>query len=174
MRHVVLVGALAAAVALVGCGSGESTVGRTTEVSRCATDGPEPCDPTPTTAPPAPTCGVVTADLVTSAVGEPATYLGRDASGCGYSAGRWTLAVAAVPYDPASQGQGALSDHLDNDRSGLWQVRGAVVADGLLYSYWLRNGTTGADTYPPASGPEQRPLTSEAAAALEEAITTAG
>jgi hypothetical protein len=177
---------VAAAACLVGCGPGESaSTGVGSVPVPCSVAGSVPCGQPSSTAAPLPVCGVVTADLVTAALGETATFLGTDASGCGFSAGQWSLGVNAVAYDPGTQGAavtgptlaGAAAPHsafLNNDRSGLWQVRGSLVADEVLYSFFLRNNATGSDTYPGFDGPEQRPPTAAAAVALVNAIARAG
>jgi hypothetical protein len=177
---------VAATTCLVGCGSDEVVSNGAGPVTGpCPTDGSVPCEQAPATTAAPPLCGVVSADLVTSALGETATFLGTDASGCGFSAGQWSLGVDAVVYDPGTQGAsvtgptlaGATAPHsayLTNDRSGLWQVHGSLVVHDVLYTFLLRNGATGSDTYPGFDGPEQRPATAAAAATLVDAIARAG
>ena len=187
MRHWRLVAVIVAASScLAGCNSNDTASTGAVPVSEpCSADGSVPCEQAPTTTAPLPPCGVVTADLVTSALGEIATFLGTDASGCGFSAGQWSIGMNAVAYDPGTQGTAATdptlpgataphSAYLNNDRSGLWQVHGSLVVHDVVYAFLLRNTATGSDTYPGFDGPEQRPITAGAAAALIDAIARAG
>jgi hypothetical protein len=165
---------LAVSVMLGACGSEATPSSASTpDTQVCATEGGVACQVGPPLTDPVRGCGAVTADLVTSALDTPATFIGQDASGCGFTAGRWSLGVSAEQYDPATQ-SGATQRFVNNDRSGLWQVHGGVVVDGVLYTYWLRNSATGADTYPGFEGPKQEPLTAAAAASFEDAIIRAG
>jgi hypothetical protein len=174
-RHITAVIAFTAAL-LASCGSGDAGS------AEPATTSTEQAPTTSTTVPP---CGAVTAELVTSALGEPATLLGTDSTGCGFSAGQWTVGLRADPYDPATQERAVTgpmldgtsvphSAYLNNDRSGFWKVDGALVVGDLLYTFNLRNNATGADTYPGFDGPDQRPITAGAAAALIDAIARSG
>jgi hypothetical protein len=173
-RRVLTVIAMTAAL-LAGCGTeaAESTgPGSTTEQA-------------PTTSTTVPLCGAATADLVASALGEPATFLGTDESGCGFTAGQWSLGVRAEHHDPAPQERAVNGPTLDgvsvphsawlnNDRSGQWKVNATLVVDDVLYALFLQNHASGSDTYPPSDGPEQRPVTAAAAAALINALAQPG
>jgi hypothetical protein len=160
---------------LAGCGSDDAESGGPGTTTEQA----------PTTSTAWSLCGAVTADLVGSALGEPATFLGTDQSGCGFTAGQWSLGVRADHHDPASQERAANGPMLDGvtvphaawlngDRSGLWKVDASLVVGDVTYTLFLRNAAQGADTYPASDGPAQRPRTAAAAAALINAIARAG
>jgi hypothetical protein len=165
---------LALCAVLGACGSGAAPSSASTpDTPSCPAEGGVGCEVGSPMADPVRGCGAVTADLVTSALDTPAHLIGQDDSGCGFTAGRWSLGVRAEPYDPTTQ-SGATQRFVNNDRSGLWQAHGGVLVDGVLYTYWLRNSATGADTYPGFEGPKQESVTAAAAASLEDAINRAG
>lgn len=152
------------------------TAGTAKGVWSCSPGGSTPCDRD--------SCGVVTEDLATEVLGQPARFLGADANGCGFETRTWTLSVLAMPYDPEIQGReftgrtllGVTAPHsafTTNDRSGQWFVKAAIVANDLFYVVTLRNLERGIDTYPPTDGPETRPVTERTATDLLNTITIA-
>ena len=187
------VGWLAIAVLLGAATLGCSSGGATSNAEASTTTAPveitvTTVDPelgvTPDLGPPA-SCGDMDAEFVTRTLGEEARFLGVDASGCGFTAGLWTLGVRVEPHDPATNGELRTSPSLNgttvpnqtfltNDRSGFWFANSALIANGRLYTFQLRNTARGADTYPPTDGEPQRPVTESAALRLIDGIAATG
>jgi len=130
---------------------------------------------------PTASCGAVDAKVVTQALDADAKFLGVDPSGCGFTAGLWTLGVRVDPYDPKATGELKTSPSLNgtsvpnqtfltNDRSGRWYVRSTFIVNDQLYTFQLVNTASGSDTYPPIDGEPQRPVTESAALRLIDGI----
>ncbi len=134
----------------------------------------------PDLGPPA-SCGDVDADLVSRALDTKATFLGVDPSGCGFTAGQWTLGVRVDPYDPAATGDLKTSPSIDgakvpnqtivtNDRSGGWWARSTLIVKDRLYTFQLVDSASGSDTYPATNGEPQRQVTESATTRLIDEI----
>ncbi|CAB4322854.1 MAG: hypothetical protein F2520_02930 [Actinobacteria bacterium] len=134
----------------------------------------------PDLGPPA-SCGDVDADFVTRVLGAEARLLGVDASGCGFTAGQWTLGVRVEPYDPATNGELKTSPSLSgtsvpnqtfvtNDRSGYWFANSVFVVHDQIVTFRLVNLARGSDAYPPTEGEPQQPVTESAARRMIDRI----
>jgi hypothetical protein len=147
---------LAAAVLLTACGTGTADDGSApTTSTTAASDAP---------------CGALTVEAVSAALGRPASLVGTEEGACAFEAGTWALSVQLE----AGASELPPSVSVTNDRSGYWLANGSVVAGGVLHVFTLRNQATGSDTYPPAAGPAQRPVTEAAAGAVVQAIEERG
>lgn len=170
-----------AGVLIASCGSSSAdreASPATSDAGSTAVSDAASTNVTTTTLPGGP-CGVVDADLVTQVLGQPATLVSTELNQCGFDAGTWRLQVSAGTYEPedgfatSPTGPGVsvpLSVLVLNDRGGGWTARGGFSIDGVSYSIFLINGARGSDTYPPADGPAQKPITAEAGTALLNAI----
>lgn len=154
------------------------TEGSATEVTATTVD-PD-LRVSPDLGPPA-SCGDVDADLVSRALDTKATFLGVDPSGCGFTAGQWTLGVRVDPYDPAATGDLKTSPSIDgakvpnqtivtNDRSGGWWARSTLIVKDRLYTFQLVDSASGSDTYPATNGEPQRQVTESATTRLIDEI----
>lgn len=180
--------AIAIGLTLSGCtggaatGSGDSTSTADDGPVACGAANAPPCVPIPSTRALDSPCGDITAEMVSSALGRPATLVssGWSPSGCLFSAGPFQFGFETAAYDPYVTGvtlAGASppsNSFLTNDRSGSWYVMGQLTAHDVTYTYRLTNNGRGSDTYPPIDGPEQRPITRAAADALVTAISGSG
>jgi len=138
----------------------------------------------PDLGPPA-SCGDVDAEFVTRVLGTDARLLGVDASGCGFTAGQWTLGVRVEPYDLATHGELKTSPSLSgtsvpnqtfvtNDRSGYWFASSIFLVQDKVFTFRLVNLARGSDAYPPTEGEPQQPVTESAARRMIDGIAALG
>ena len=177
-RYLVVVIAFAM---LSACGSSNDTAGPTpsemsTGTVACGSKNAPPCIPIPTTQAPPPSCGGITTEFLTDALGRTTTEEARDETGCRFAAGDLRLTLTVDVFNPSGMsGSGPAGDRttsqyrITNDRSGYWYAVGQITPNTVTYRWVLVSYGRGADTYPNTEGPEQRPIVEAAAAAFVEA-----
>lgn len=174
------------ALSLVSCASRSDSTTSTSSVFvngtvACGTNAAPPCVPVPTTRTIESSCGDITEEFLSRSLGRTVTAVtpvSANEAACAFTAGDLTLRFGISAYNPYESGTTLLGGssaapyRITNDRSGRWFAEGYLTVNGLNYQWGIVSGGQGSDTYPPAEGPEQRPIVTEAAAALVEGAKT--